>query len=486
MSFKKKMRIVGNQTISQYADNPYLINKENNKKRIPLWAKISIPSSLVAIGAVFAIVIANSLGTGNNLGFKQVNHPNKIFNSEHNELNPSYVQSIKDFATDFFLACQRLNYDGYEEEKRDEEKGNILFSPLSLSNELYMFYDATSGETREEIKNALHYQDNFNHLEEIKKMVLNTSIDTKKENGSECYSNISNALFAIPDYMNDIKQEYLDILTEYYFADVFEVNFNDDDSRKMIADYINSKTGNMFNVTPIPVDPNHGCRDGVCADDDTIDTSNFKLFDSTYLKANWNMSNYGTADFMNHDNTISKNIQFIGYYVEGATINESEDYYLISSGLASHIFNILLPKEDCTDNAILTKSINKLLNFETTNSFRAHLTFTMPEFENYRREPSTNALRKMGVQKLFDHDADYGNMFTKFSKEAHIDEIEHNVGISVDSRGIETSAYTSSGGIHETMIEELPQIEIIANHPFLYSITNQDGLPLYVGQIYKL
>lgn len=486
MSFKKKMRIVGNQTISQYADNPYLIDKENNKKRIPLWAKISIPSSLVAIGAVFAIVIANSLGTGNNSGFKQVNHPNKVFNSEHNELNPSYVQSVRDFATDFFLACQRLNYDGYEEKKRDEEKGNILFSPLSLSNELYMFYDATSGETREEIKNALHYQNNFNHLEEIKKMVLNTSIDTKKENGSECYSNISNALFAIPDYLNDIKQEYLDILTEYYFADVFEVNFDDDDSRKMIADYINSKTNNMFNVTPIPVDPNHGCRDGVCADDDTIDTSKFKLFDSTYLKATWSMLSGEKFDFVNHDGTISKNISFFEFYQEGATIKESEDYYLISSGFNSYSFNILLPKENCTDNAILTKSINKLLNFETTNSFRAHLTFTMPEFENYRTEPSTMALRKMGVQKLFDHDADYDNMYTKFSKEAHIDEIEHKAGISVDSRGIEASAITNSNTSAPISIADLPSIQIIANRPFLYSITNCDGLPLYVGQIYKL
>ena len=485
MSFKKKMRIVGNQTISQYADNPYLVNKENNKKRIPLWAKISIPSSLVAIGAVFAIVIANSLGTGNNPGIKQVNHPNKIFNSEHNELSPSYVQSVRDFASDFFLACQRLNYDGYEEEERDEEKGNILFSPLSLSNELYMFYDATSGETREEIKNALHYQDSFNHLEEIKKMVLNTSIDTKV-NGYERYSNITNALFAIPDYLNDIKQEYLDILTEYYFADVFEANFNDNDSRKMIADYINSKTGNMFNVTPIPVDPNHGCADGVCADDDTIDMSRFKLFDSTYFKATWDMLSGRKFDFVNHDGTISKNISFFELYREGATIKESEDYYLISMGSISYSFNVLLPKENCTDNAILTKSIDKLLNFETTNSFRAHLRFHVPEFENYRTEPSTVALRKMGVQKLFGCDADYDNMFTKFSKEAHIDGIEHKAGISVDSHGIEASAYTISESFYEVSIEILPQVEIIANHPFLYSITNQDGLPLYVGQIYKL
>ena len=274
--------------------------------------------------------------------------------------------------------------------------------------------------------------------------------------------------------------------TKYYFADVFEVNFNDDDSRKMIADYINSKTNNMFNVTPIPVDPNHGCRDGVCADDDTIDTSKFKLFDSTYLKATWSMLSGKKFDFVNHDGTISKNISFFEFYQEGATIRESEDYYLISSGFKSHNFNVLLPKEDCTDNAILTKSINKLLNFEATNSFRAHLTFTMPEFENYRAEPSTDALRKMGVQKLFDYDADYDNMFTKFSKEAHIDEIEHKAGISVDSRGIEASAITNSNTSAPISIADLPSIQIIANRPFLYSITNCDGLPLYVGQIYEL
>lgn len=469
MSFKSKIKKIENDIISQYSFNPYPPQKNMKKVRFPLWAKISIPSSLAAVGAVVAIVIANSLGKLDGQLFKQINQPNKVFNSAHNQLNEAYVQSVKDFAIDYFLASQQLNYDGYQKADRIEEKGNILFSPLSLTNKLYMHFDASSGMAKEEIKNVLHYDDKFNHLEEIRKMVLNTAIDEKKDNNQVCYSNISNALFAQPDYLNNMDKKYIDTLTNYFFADIFEVDFNNEKDCQMIDNYINSKINNIFYSDSNPTQLNQDDGNSGIIDEQLHDNNIIRMFDSTYLKANWNisMSNLPIS-FINHDGTESNDLKGIGFDKIIKKIGESEDYYLISLGLVNYSFNILLPKEDCQDEAILTKNISNLLNLKAENEYEAYLTLEMPTFTNKRTENEEHALNKMGIQQ------------------SYLNGIEHEMCFTLDSGGVGAATYSVSTISEEISTRVLPDVEIVVNHPFLYSVTNHDGLPLYVGQVYKL
>ena len=142
MSFKKKIRIAATQN-------------ENNKKRIPLWAKISIPSSIVAIGAVVAIVLANSLGNKIDISPKRINQSNKVFNSERINPNQDFVQSIKSFSSDYFINSNRYLYKDGGNSQEDEENGNVIFSPIALTNQLYMLLDATKDNvTKEEIRHV--------------------------------------------------------------------------------------------------------------------------------------------------------------------------------------------------------------------------------------------------------------------------------------------------------------------------------------------
>ena len=58
MIFRRKMQIYGNNLISQYAKNPYYLEKENDRNKFPFWAKIVIPvSSVLLVGLIFVLTL---------------------------------------------------------------------------------------------------------------------------------------------------------------------------------------------------------------------------------------------------------------------------------------------------------------------------------------------------------------------------------------------------------------------------------------------
>ena len=94
-----------------------------------------------------------------------LNKPNKAFNTvQTKELNKGYIDSLKDFSLDFF---QQVN-SGVDK--------NPVFSPMSIATCFSMAYDAAEGETKKELGELLHYDEEaFNHLDEIKKCFIKIS-----------------------------------------------------------------------------------------------------------------------------------------------------------------------------------------------------------------------------------------------------------------------------------------------------------------------
>lgn len=487
MSFKSKIKRKGNELISQYSSNPYYVNKVE-KKRIPLWAKISLPSSLIVVGAIAAIVITNSLGSKYDMSTRQINNPNKIYNSAHNELDPSYIKSVKEFANDFFLASQKVNYDGRESANRNDEQGNIIFSPLSLTNELYMLYDAANDIGKAEIKNALHYE-GFDHLQEIKKMMLNTSINKNGENRG-CYSDITNAMFVNSSYAQSFNQAYINMLTNYYYADLFQVDFNDNDSRKTTAKYMNEKTGGMFDISATPVDPNHGCIDGECVDDITRDDSSFKLFNSTYLETNWAIETFKPRNsflFTNNDGSQTEIKESVSFPQYECYVMESEGYYILQLPLMYYSFNILYPKEYTSYSDVLTNNINNLIDFTFESKQRVYLDLRMPFLEIIKTQDLDTIFKgHLGINTIYNDSDCLTNIFNDKAIKNNVGSLQHTSGVKIDKNGITASSFTNNDEIEETTEEIIDYLELVIDHPFLFSITNSDTLPLYIGQIYKL
>lgn len=66
-----------------------------------------------------------------------------------------------------------------------------------------------------------------------------------------------------------------------------------------------------------------------------------------------------------------------------------------------------------------------------------------------------------------------------------IGEVSYAIQVVVDEEGSSAADYTVMGmeGMHATQPEET--IEFDVRRPFLYAITGEDGLPLFIGTYYE-
>ena len=322
MSFKSKIKKIENDIISQYSFNPYPPQENKKKVRFPLWAKISIPSSLVTVGAIVAIIISNSLGRVDNTIARQLNSPKKIFNNEQESVSPLFVESIKDFTSEFFYRVDKLFYHETEDREYDHENGNLIFSPISITNQLYMLYDGTTDDIREDISRILHRPDNVDYRAENIKIILNNAVDN-----ASCFSEISTGMFIEPWLVDHLNEEYLNLLTDYYFVDVFEQSNDINIFNKQCSDYYNSHNRSHLGI--------HSNKDSSEKVEWMTENGYFlhttygiDLIPCIYFESFWGVRFEKTSpmEFTNKNGTVTKNVsQMKTDYIE----NIMETYSMI-------------------------------------------------------------------------------------------------------------------------------------------------------------
>ena len=210
----------------------------------------------------------------------QINKPNKQFNTKVEEaVDADYVNALDQFALDFYGLLDN-----------DE---NQVFSPLSIATCYSMLYEGCDGKTKEELENMLHYDDSFNHLEEIQNMLLRCAInDTEKGT----YLDIAQSVWTKKSGI--FKQEYIDYLTNNYYAEAFNNIDFATTGKQLCADWVNSKTNNFLNVQASDFESFNGLTAMV-------------LFNTIYLKSNWGVSDLFAeesnieSEFTNRDNSKS-------------------------------------------------------------------------------------------------------------------------------------------------------------------------------------
>ena len=160
-----------------------------------------------------------------------LNKPNKAFNTVSTKaFDKSYIGSLKEFSIDFL---QQTNEESIE---------NPVFSPMSIATCFSMAYDAADGETKKEIGELLHYdEESFNHLEEIKNSLLRSAINDAKKN---TYLNISQSFWI--DQHSTIHKDYLKTLQDYYFAEAYQGDLPN--MYNEVADWVNDKTKDYLGV----------------------------------------------------------------------------------------------------------------------------------------------------------------------------------------------------------------------------------------------
>ncbi len=390
----------------------------------------------------------------------QVNNPNKTFNAKKIKSgDEKYVESLQSFAIDFYQAL--------------DKKANQVFSPLSITTCYSMLYDGAEGQTKEELGKLLHYDNSFNHLDEIKNMLLNCAIDVPSD---KTFLNVSQSLWS--KEVSTFNDDYIDKMTEYYYAELFDsVNFVGEGG-KLISDWINYKTEKFLDVSP---------KDFIF----DINTE-FVLLNTIYLKSQW--AQEGLFDKKNnydsrfYGDKNESNVTFMKGKVENSHFYKKDAYRIASLDYKQGIkLNILLPNEDANYSEVLGNetALKELLNFEKLNEYeQIDIEWSLPIFKLKQDYDLKSVLTNLGLTNATFGTPDLSSM-TKAAN-LYISSSTHKAGMEINNDGVKAAAYTTIVVTSKTQPMPNKTEYFNVNHPFAYSITNSNGYPLFMGVINNL
>ena len=379
--------------------------------------------------------------------------------------------------------ASRLSEKVYSDSDRTK---NLCISPVSVYMALALATECASGETREEILNAVGVT-----YDEVKSF---TKVLYAFSNREFTYTNMlgNDKIAAFEELANSIwmdnditlKDSGVNNLANNFNCDLFSVDFGNNQGEKAINAYIKDKT--------------HGVIDG---DIELSPETLITLINTFYLKDVWN--DYGndlkftddTYEFMNTSGNTTATKLLMGYYING-DIYRGEGY---TSFLAEtdHNFKIkfIVPDSDHTLDQVFTAeniyTINNITDYgyiDEENKLLHHTRALFPDYKASFDEDISDILKEdFGINKLFDfEECDFSNVT---DEEIACYGVIHKCSLEVNKKGIEGAAVTAmpsagAAGPLEGYVKVYH--DFIVDRAFGFVITDSYGTVLFSGVINEI
>lgn len=363
-------------------------------------------------------------------------------------------------------AVNRFAFDLYSFLKQ-KEKGNIIYSPFSLSVAMAMTYEGARGETAEEIKRVFHYPDDHQVLRQgFSELIARVNRKDKKYE-----LRTANALWAQKDY--PFLPEYFKMVEKYYGGKVTNVDFinETENSRLTINRWVEEQTNNRIKDLIPPRVINALTR--------------LVLTNAIYFKGLWEIQ-FKKSDTKEEDFYLTPeqkvrvpmmSLQDVKFnYLENEKLQLVELPYV--GGEISML--VLLPRTDLA-------AVEALLAAGKLDELRAGMSeekidLYLPKFKfetKYLMGGEQGILGRMGMPTAFSLAADLSGMTGR--QELRVTEVVHQAFVEVNEEGTEAAAATAViVGIK--MVQQKPVFR--ANHPFIFLIQDRaSGAILFIGRV---
>jgi serpin B len=373
---------------------------------------------------------------------------------------PSGVSSVIDANNQFaFELYSKFN---------ENEKGNIFFSPYSISTALAMTYEGARGQTAEEMQNVFHFPAGINVRGPAFAKIYN-EINKKDK---EYKLNTANALWAQKDYA--FLNSYFDLVGKYYGGKVTNLDFigETEKSRVTINDWVEDQTNDKIKDIIPP---------GVLNPMTRLVLTNAIYFKGTWVKQ-FDEKNTKEQDFrVSPGNTVK--VPMMSLTGKDAKFNYTETdklqvLELLYKGNELSML-VLLPKEDNLD------SISDSLNAEKLAGLRSSLReqqvdVFLPKFKFETKYFMADTLSDMGMPTAFTQGkADFSGMTG--NQDLFISKVIHQAFVEVNEEGTEAAAATV---VIMTMSAVPRQTIFMADHPFIVIIQQKEtGNILFLGKV---
>jgi serpin B len=354
-------------------------------------------------------------------------------------------------------------------------KGNLFYSPHSISIALAMTYAGARGETEQQMADTLHFtlpQDQlhpaFNWLD---LELASRGADAKGKDGESFQLNIVNATWGQKGY--EFLPEYLDTLAINYGSGLQLMNFRGDpeNSRVTINDWVSSQTNERIkNLIP----------PGLITADTRLVLTNAIYFNAAWAEAFDEEATTDGSFFLLDGSEITVPLMAqttsLGY-AKGEGYQAVELPY--DGGELTMV--ILLPDEgtfEAFEDSLDAKQIAAI----TDDVAYTEVVLTMPKFKTESEFSLSNTLSAMGMPIAFTTNADFSGM--DGTTDLYISDVVHKAFVDVTESGTEAAAATGVIVEAESAPEPEPPLVVTVDRPFVFFIRDiETGTILFVGRV---
>ena len=380
------------------------------------------------------------------------------------------VDGNNEFALDLFAKLQST-------------KGNLFFSPYSISTALAMTYAGARNQTESQMAEVLHFPVSANRRMDSSSKSLPDRQQFPKEFGKiikdlnnrgqkGAYTlTVANALWGQKDY--GFLEEFLELIESSYDGRLNEVDFirAAENARETINAWVEKKTnGKIKNLI------SQGVLNAM---------TRLVLTNAIYFKGNW-------AKQFKEDRTQDAPFTLAnGNKINVAMMNQKADFGYMETDTFQALempyvdqelsMVILLPKKsDALNEFEKTLTLENLTQWLTKIHKREVVVF-VPKFKMTSQFSLASVLKSMGMEDAFSSNADFSGINGK--RDLFISAVIHKAYVEVNEEGTEAAAATGVV-MRLTSVGPAPIPVFRADHPFLFLIRdNLTGSILFIGRV---
>ena len=405
---------------------------------------------------------------------EMVPYPNDAINTNENQdkyrawrsaLTAQYDQP-KDYdagLSDFFLrAIPQLVTDDGE---------NAVCSPLNIYMTLAMLTETTGGNSRADLLKAL----NAESIESLRTQAGHVwNAHYRSDGAAACL--LANSLWLNEGYA--FNRNTVDTLAESYYASVFQGDLGSASMNNALRAWLSVQT--------------QGLLDDYIYNVEMSDQDALALASTVFFQGRWSnpfQTSRGTEDVFHSpkgdvDTIFMNDTLAYGPYYYG------KDFGAVCLGLdgaglySESAMWLILPDEGYDPQDILDSghALHMILGqtYKERNKTTIKVHLSVPKFDISAETDLREGLTALGLGDLFsESEADFSSILPE-AMGAHLGKTTHAARVAIDEEGVTAAAYTVMAA-NGAPIPPEEEVYFTLDRPFLFVITSNDGLPLFVG-----
>ncbi len=348
---------------------------------------------------------------------------------------------------------------------KDSQDGNLLYSPANVYMALCMLAETTDKESRQQILDLLEEKS----IEDVR---------TKAKglwNANYCNDGATTCILANSIWLNnsiDYNKETMETLKNQYYTSAFKGEPGTAGYDKELQNWLNEQTGGLLKeqASNIRLSP----------------TMVMALASTIYFKASWQNEFLKNATKQDVFHEITKDIQcdfmhqtMLGEYSQRDGFSATTLPF--TNGWNMHL---ILPDQGVTPEQLLQNEecMKMIKSGALKDTQRLRVNLSMPKFDVSSEYDLKEGLQQLGVKDVFEGDISDFTPINEEARNVYLNRADHAVRVLVDEEGCEAAAFTVMGA-EGACSPPNEKVDFVLDRPFLFFITGEDGMPLFVGVV---